>query len=408
MAMRGRGGRGNPSRPPRLITGRVYEQFKPMSEWRQEDDYDTLLLYLPGFQKEYIKVTTEDLNIVRVRGERLIADNKWSRFQEDYRVPENCEMRGIKAKFDGGILTVTMPRKITNAPPRPPPTTTQLPPIKKEQPFRGAKQEEALPNPKQEPKEKKPEKPQTTPLDGLIPLPPPPRPPPTTTQLPPNKKEQPFRGAKQEEALPNPKQEPKEKKPKKPQTTPLEGLIPLPPPPPPPSTTTDTQLLPRTKQEPTPKEETKEKKPEKPQSSPLDLPPQPKATSLSTPTKQEPLKPTPEAKGIGSIPNRTLKQDKHSDVEKPSVVEKTDLDKEKGKGKEALLDEGEPKQDLKGTPGVGTSGGFWHSGAKKTVARSWMVNEDRKALVNIGVSVLVIVALGVHVAYTIGLISKGK
>lgn len=47
MAMRGRG-RINLNRPPHLITGRVYEQFKPMSEWRQEDDYDTLLIYLPG------------------------------------------------------------------------------------------------------------------------------------------------------------------------------------------------------------------------------------------------------------------------------------------------------------------------------------------------------------------------
>lgn len=48
MAMRGRGRGTNPSGTPRLIVGLVYEQFKPMSEWRQEDDYDTLLVYLPG------------------------------------------------------------------------------------------------------------------------------------------------------------------------------------------------------------------------------------------------------------------------------------------------------------------------------------------------------------------------
>ncbi|GJT27542.1 inactive protein restricted TEV movement 2-like protein [Tanacetum coccineum] len=149
MAMRGRGGRGNPNRPPRLVVGRVYEQFKPMSEWRQEDDYDTLLVYLPGFQKEYIKVTTEDLNIVRLRGERLIAENKWSRFQEDYKVPENCEMRGIRARFDGGILTITMPRKIVVPPPI---ATTQVTPKTEEQPFRRT-QEEALPKPKAEPKD---------------------------------------------------------------------------------------------------------------------------------------------------------------------------------------------------------------------------------------------------------------
>ncbi|KVI07810.1 protein RESTRICTED TEV MOVEMENT 2-like [Cynara cardunculus var. scolymus] len=156
MAMRPRGGRGRPNREPQLIVGRVYEPFKPMSEWRQGDDYDTVLVYLPGFQQEYLKVTTEDLNIVRVRGERLVAENKWSRFQEDFRVPRNCEMSGVRASFNGGILNITMPRKIITAPPPPPPTTTTRVPHKsKEPPFRREKQEETLvQKPKEDSKER--------------------------------------------------------------------------------------------------------------------------------------------------------------------------------------------------------------------------------------------------------------
>ncbi|XP_024963077.1 uncharacterized protein LOC112503248 [Cynara cardunculus var. scolymus] len=154
MAMRPKGGTGRPNPEPRLIVGRVYKPFKPMSEWRQEDDYDNLLVYLPGFQKEYIKVTTEDLNIIRVRGERLVAENKWSRFQEDFRVPKNCEMRGVRARFDGGILKITMPRKIITASPPPPTTststsTTTRVPDKSEEP-----QETLVQKPKEDSKER--------------------------------------------------------------------------------------------------------------------------------------------------------------------------------------------------------------------------------------------------------------
>lgn len=60
--------------------------------------------------KEQIKVSTEGHNTIRVRGERLVAGNKWNRFQEDYQVPENGEMNSVRAKFQGGILTMTVPK----------------------------------------------------------------------------------------------------------------------------------------------------------------------------------------------------------------------------------------------------------------------------------------------------------
>lgn len=44
----GGGGTNNLNRPRRVITGRVYEKFKPIFEWKQEDDHDNLLVYLLG------------------------------------------------------------------------------------------------------------------------------------------------------------------------------------------------------------------------------------------------------------------------------------------------------------------------------------------------------------------------
>ncbi|CAI9781692.1 unnamed protein product [Fraxinus pennsylvanica] len=87
-----------------------YEIFQPMSEWQQKGESDVLILYLPGFLKEQLKAET-DRNIIRVSGERLVAGNKWNRFREEFQIPENCETKSIHAKFHGGILTITLPRK---------------------------------------------------------------------------------------------------------------------------------------------------------------------------------------------------------------------------------------------------------------------------------------------------------
>lgn len=86
------------------------EIFQPMSEWQRNEESDVLILYLPGFLKEQLKAET-DRNIVRVSGERLVSGNKWNRFREEFQIPENCETKSIHAKFHGGILTITLPRK---------------------------------------------------------------------------------------------------------------------------------------------------------------------------------------------------------------------------------------------------------------------------------------------------------
>ncbi|KAL7618121.1 hypothetical protein Lser_V15G03307 [Lactuca serriola] len=378
MAMRPRSGRPNPSRPPRLIVGRTYEQFKPMSEWRQEDDHDTLLLYLPGFQKEYIKVTTEDVNTVRVRGERLVADNKWSRFLENFQVPENCDMTGIRARFDGGILTITMPRKITATATAIPTATAAAPrvaPKAGEQPFRRTQQDEALQKPKEESKQKE------TAFESAKK--------PDRPRVAPKAEEQPFRKTKQEEALQKPKEESKQK---------------------------ETSLQ-------------SEKKQDMPQS-PLKgstLPPQPIPPSSSKPSKKEPFKTAPEVREkneelvFGSLPTSIPKKEKHNVVEKPDEEREIHqkggygkMDFDDGKEKENPLEE-EMKRVSDGRMGKSKDTGVSHGGflgdkveeMKRVVARR-EVSEDRKLLVNVGVGVLVIVALGVHVSYAIGLIGRGK
>lgn len=78
-------------------------------------------MYCVGFLKENIKVSTEGKSTLKVRGERLIGVNKWNRFLQEFQAPEDCNMGGIHARFENGILTITMP--ITKKVP-PPATAT--------------------------------------------------------------------------------------------------------------------------------------------------------------------------------------------------------------------------------------------------------------------------------------------
>ncbi|XP_059312313.1 inactive protein RESTRICTED TEV MOVEMENT 2-like isoform X2 [Lycium ferocissimum] len=139
MAMRPRGGgRDGPStrphRAPRPGVRPVYEDFRPISERHQEERAEKLLIFLPGFLKESLRVSTEGKNTVRVRGERFVGGNKWNRFQEDYQAPENCNLRGIHAKFENGILIITMPckmpKQLLDEHTKQPPLTTPPPPHK--------------------------------------------------------------------------------------------------------------------------------------------------------------------------------------------------------------------------------------------------------------------------------------
>ncbi|KAL2943051.1 Inactive protein RESTRICTED TEV MOVEMENT 2 [Bienertia sinuspersici] len=109
MSLRPRGGA---ARRGRSGIRPVYEDFKPTYEWKHEEGASILLYHLPGFSKEQIRIIAESKGVLRIRGERLITSNKWSRFEEEVVVPEDCNMSEIRAKFEGGVLRIIMPKKM--------------------------------------------------------------------------------------------------------------------------------------------------------------------------------------------------------------------------------------------------------------------------------------------------------
>ncbi|KAL1552854.1 inactive protein RESTRICTED TEV MOVEMENT 2-like [Salvia divinorum] len=91
--------------------------FEPSFDLIQEEDCNTLLLYLPGFAKEQLKVQLTRTRVVKISGQVPLPNNRWSSFQKDFPVPENCDTNKITAKFEEGILYVRLPKEETKLAP---------------------------------------------------------------------------------------------------------------------------------------------------------------------------------------------------------------------------------------------------------------------------------------------------
>lgn len=91
---------------------REYEEFDPPFEWVKEDSYDNVLVFLPGFQKDRLKIQITSSEKLRVTGERPIGHNKWRHFMKEFPLTPDRDTNRISAKFEGGILYVKLPKLI--------------------------------------------------------------------------------------------------------------------------------------------------------------------------------------------------------------------------------------------------------------------------------------------------------
>ncbi|KAK6926464.1 Alpha crystallin/Hsp20 domain [Dillenia turbinata] len=106
----------------------MIKDFIPNSELVQDEEGDTLILYLPDFMKEQLKVLLTMAGSIKISGERPLGNNTKEIFTKEVRIPKNCNTNAISAKFDKGILYVKQPKmikaeKIKAEPPKEAPTT---------------------------------------------------------------------------------------------------------------------------------------------------------------------------------------------------------------------------------------------------------------------------------------------
>ncbi|KAI3877386.1 hypothetical protein MKX03_026443 [Papaver bracteatum] len=96
---------------------RSYEDFEPVFNWVREEGLDTLVLHLPGFKKEQLRVQVDSHGNMKITGERPLEEKRWSRFRKDFQVPTSCDVNEIHAKYIGGVLYVKFPKNITQVTP---------------------------------------------------------------------------------------------------------------------------------------------------------------------------------------------------------------------------------------------------------------------------------------------------
>ncbi|CAK7340457.1 unnamed protein product [Dovyalis caffra] len=89
----------------------VYQHFEPTTSWKRDPPNETLLIHLPGFKREQLKLTyvsASRMLIVSGEGE-LDRDSGWSRFRKEIPISSNCRVHEMRAQFDGDVLSVILP-----------------------------------------------------------------------------------------------------------------------------------------------------------------------------------------------------------------------------------------------------------------------------------------------------------
>ncbi|KAG8097702.1 hypothetical protein GUJ93_ZPchr0013g33770 [Zizania palustris] len=168
---------------------RTFDEYDAAVEWIRTAEADAVKIFLPGFKREEIRVLVDNHGRLRTHGERPIVGSRWRRFQKDFQLPADCNVDGIRAKFENEALTITLPKKSPSpvqppAPPapaaasRPPPALPELP--KQSPPPRAPALPTTLPSaPSQRPAERRPSlprKPSRSEPAASTPAPPPPVP----------------------------------------------------------------------------------------------------------------------------------------------------------------------------------------------------------------------------------------
>ncbi|WCJ35979.1 HSP20-like chaperones superfamily protein [Euphorbia peplus] len=87
------------------------KEFVPYAAWTEDSLNHFLLLDLPEFKKEEVKLQVEKTGEIRISGERVVSDNKYLYFDKSFKAPQSSDLEKVTAKFEGEILYVNVPKK---------------------------------------------------------------------------------------------------------------------------------------------------------------------------------------------------------------------------------------------------------------------------------------------------------
>lgn len=95
-------------------------EWAPAVDITEKEDQLVLTAELPGMRKEDIEIELEN-NVLTIRGEkkaereekgeqRYVYERQFGSFSRSFTLPRTVNADQIRARFDNGVLTVTMPK----------------------------------------------------------------------------------------------------------------------------------------------------------------------------------------------------------------------------------------------------------------------------------------------------------
>ncbi|CDY16583.1 BnaC09g36900D [Brassica napus] len=105
-----------------MAATRIYQEFEPATRWTSEPDAEILVVDLPGFKKEQVKVAVTTTRKLRLTGERPTGGNKWIRFRHEITVPMTVDIDSVSAMFKDNKLYIRHSKVKTESPHTKPPS----------------------------------------------------------------------------------------------------------------------------------------------------------------------------------------------------------------------------------------------------------------------------------------------
>lgn len=105
----------HPRHESRVATG-----FSPKTDVFEDSDNYYFTFEIPGLTKEHVKLSVNEENILTIKGEKKIErkdglnflrrELSEGEFERSFYLPEDTDSEKIKAKFENGVLNVTIPK----------------------------------------------------------------------------------------------------------------------------------------------------------------------------------------------------------------------------------------------------------------------------------------------------------
>ncbi|KAL4584040.1 hypothetical protein LXL04_008630 [Taraxacum kok-saghyz] len=89
-----------------------FEEIVPPSAWTEDATCHYLLVDLPGFKRQELKLQADNRTHIVVSGETQVRENKYKRFEQSFELPKNADVDKITGKLDSEILYITVPKKL--------------------------------------------------------------------------------------------------------------------------------------------------------------------------------------------------------------------------------------------------------------------------------------------------------